>query len=957
MSKPVLFAWIAIFSAALMQTGWASNNDTVSPEIPFNINYLTDPLHELDVQTAYRLEPGAWITNPSQVVSLGVTPDAAWYRFDFPANESAPGGYVLDLHYPYLDQVEYYFFRNDQQIEHISTGDFLPFNSRPMDFPTFAFPFTLERGQFSSILIKVITQGSMEIPFSLHSKEDFFKDKQNSLMIYVAIFSILSVMALYNLFVYVSVRQTVYVYYCGYCLGAMGYIATVSGFGFQYLWPGSPFLQKIAPVGFTGITHMLVGLFTIKFLRLRRFPKWFSWIKLLTIASGISSFGALIFDYATAFKISMSLNIMISFSALIAGIYVWNQKDHVARLFVLTWTTQFITVFYSVMAKIGSVPVSAHTEYIVPLSSVVVVVLLSFAMADRINILQKARADAQKAAFKHLNRFKNLFDSAIEGIFSLDLHGQWRSANPSMLKMFGHGSLEQLQADFNDAEADGLQRTSLATVINLTKANEAIKEFNALFLNNNGDTFWSSINARLTKSDEGETIIEGSMVDVTARVAFEDKLNFLARHDPLTNLFNRRAFEDRLLESIKQGQANKITNALLYLDLDQFKVLNDTCGHSAGDNLLIQLSSRLSMQLTANQTLARLGGDEFGVLIQNCTSEDAMQCARNILETIRSFRFRHSERDFTIGVSIGLVCFKDEHISIESLLSRADTACFMAKDLGRNRIHHYEETDEQIRQRQSEMAWVNVITEALRQDAFLLMYQHIAPNNQRQEGHHYEILLRLKSNEGEIHAPGQFISAAERFSLMPEVDTWVIKTFFSWLREHPQHLEDLNTASINLSGHSLGDEQFQDTLEDLFDRYEIPADKICFEITESMAITRLDKTIDFIYKYKQRGCRFALDDFGTGFSSYAYLKELPVDFLKIDGFFIRNMVEDDIDLAMVKSIQQVAKTMNIETVAEFVENDEILSALNEIGIGYSQGYLVHKPQPLKAFAELGETSD
>ena len=947
--------WLVLLFLLTSPMAWAL--DSITPaesDQPYTAYFKSVPANTHTLQTIKAAEQTLWQRVNENVISLGVTQNDVWLKIELSNQALQPGEYVLDLHYPYLDSIEFYHLDGDNILNKVSTGDTQPFSTRPLDFPTFAFPFNYSASPESALYFKISTLGSMEVPFSLHRKDSFFADKKYSLVIYVAIFSILSVMAIYNLFVYTAIRQNIYFYYCGYCLGAIGFIATVSGYGYQYLWPESPFIQKISAIGFNGITHTLVGLFTITFLSLERFPRLYSWVATLTGCAALSSFGALALSYDTAFKISMLTNTLISLSALLAGLYVWKKGDRVARLFVLTWVTQFVMVIYTVLAKTAVLPLGEITEYIVPLSAVVVVIMLSFALADRIAILRQSSLLAQESAVKHLNRFRDLFENAIEGIFSIDTTGNWLSANPSLLRMFGHTDLEALQTDFISRSQKELSKTSLASIARITATNSTLEGHTAEFERPDGTRFWASVNARYLEPENSTPYIEGSMIDVTSRLAFEDKLNFLARHDSMTNLFNRRAFEEYLLEAITEGQARKTQSALMYLDLDQFKVLNDTCGHSAGDKLLTQLSSRLSMLLKPNQILARLGGDEFGLLVTDCTGKEAKVLADTVLETIRTFRFRYSDRDFAIGASIGVVSFRDEHLTIETLLSHADTACFMAKDLGRNRVHFYAESDEQIRQRQSEMEWVSIIKDSLRSDAFKLMYQHIKTNSNPQGGHHYEILVRLITPEGKAHSPVHFISSAERYGLMPDVDTWVIEAYFRWLKNNPEHLRSLSMASINLSGHSLGDERFMSALESLFKRYEIPPHKICFEVTESMAITRLDKTLDFIYKYKQLGCRFALDDFGTGFSSYAYLKELPVDFLKIDGFFVRNMMSDKVDLAMVKSIQEVANTIGIATVAEFVENEEALMTLTDIGITYSQGYLIHKPQALESFTPLNE---
>jgi len=389
------------------------------------------------------------------------------------------------------------------------------------------------------------------------------------------------------------------------------------------------------------------------------------------------------------------------------------------------------------------------------------------------------------------------------------------------------------------------------------------------------------------------------------------------------------------------------------MDLDQFKIVNDLCGHTAGDVLLKNLSHRLLNQvneLGGGQIIARLGGDEFGILLSNTNLQEGQAIAEKFRKSIESFLFMWEGSRYSLGVSIGLVELCPYHHSVEQLLVMADTACYKAKDLGRNRVHTFIETDKDLQFRQLEMQWVSTIKEALSKDQFFLVFQNIESNSDQKHQLRYEILLRLLNENGNLCAPNQFLPAAERYDLMTNIDQWVIRRFFSWLNENPDHLNQLSSASINLSTQSLGDETFSTFLINAFNEFSIPPTKICFEITESMAITSLDNTQSFIKKFRNLGCHFALDDFGTGFSSYAYLKDLHIDYLKIDGIFIRNIAEDSVDYAMVKSISDVAQAIGIETIAEFVENEDIRQELINIGITYSQGYHIHKPTTLAAEA-------
>lgn len=423
----------------------------------------------------------------------------------------------------------------------------------------------------------------------------------------------------------------------------------------------------------------------------------------------------------------------------------------------------------------------------------------------------------------------------------------------------------------------------------------------------------------------------------------EDKLNFHANHDALTGLVNRREFErrvQRILEFIKDDDEY----AICFLDLDQFKVVNDTCGHVAGDELLRQLTSELEKVVRKRDTLARLGGDEFGVLMEHCSLNDANRVATSILSAIQNYQFIWEEHSFKVGVSIGLVPVTQSTPDFNQILKDADAACYMAKELGRNRIHVFSADDENLAKRSGEVKWVSQINNALDNDLFSLYAQAIVPL-ENSSGIHYELLIRLVDGNDGFYPPGAFLPAAERYNLIKQLDRWVIHNAFTQLVENPTFLKDISFCSINLSGQTISSEETLDFIISQLKETNIDGHKICFEITETAAISNLSIAMEFISKLKEMGCQFALDDFGSGLSSFAYLKNLPVDYLKIDGMFVKDIADDPIDHAMVKSINEIGQVMGMETIAEFVENDIIKGMLKEIGVNYAQGYGISKPEP------------
>lgn len=460
------------------------------------------------------------------------------------------------------------------------------------------------------------------------------------------------------------------------------------------------------------------------------------------------------------------------------------------------------------------------------------------------------------------------------------------------------------------------------------------------------------INRALDQSrDKFQKALEVSN-DLSAQLSYQES------HDSLTGLFNRRAFEQRLDELLKQNSTQPLEHAVCHINIDRFKVINETCGPAAGDELLVELAELLKKRVRHRDTLARIGGDEFGIIMRDCSLEHAEHVANNLLELLGELRFNWHGKRYAVGASIGLVPLTDRGNSISNVLGSADAACHAAKDKGGHRVFMFKNDDTELAKRHGHMRWVSRINRALDEDRFRLSFQPIAPVEPADTPPvHYELLIRMQDEFGNMVAPGAFLPAAELYSLSTKLDRWVLSSAFEWLDNHPRHVDELSLCAINLSGHSLGDDQFLDFVVDLFVSSRVPASKICFEITETAAIANVEHASRFIGTLKALGSRFALDDFGSGLSSFAYLKTLPVDYLKIDGMFIRDINEDPIHLAMVQSINEVGHLMGMETVAEFVENDEIVKVLREVGVDYAQGYGICPPRPLEIFerAEQQET--
>jgi len=566
------------------------------------------------------------------------------------------------------------------------------------------------------------------------------------------------------------------------------------------------------------------------------------------------------------------------------------------------------------------------------------------------------REQSLKALRDNEQKLQSLVEAATEGIAMLDDDGLVQLFNPAAEMMFGRLEEDLIGVGFEqlfEASAPPGEQHALAWYLANWGFSEdgGIREL--IGYRSNGDEFPLRLSLSPFELDQRPHYLL-LMQDLSESREAEQRLAYLAQHDVLTGLLNRAELERRLAVLLSTPASPRPHHVVCFMDIDQFKLVNDTGGHDAGDELLRQLAILIKSQLKGFDLLGRVGGDEFGVILTDCSVERAESISSNLLQTIRSFFFSWQERSYDVAVSIGLFGFKPGDESTSSILSSANVACQMAKEQGRNRLHIYHTGDTALVRHHGDMHLVAGINQALQEGRFHLYVQPIVPVNGADE-RHYEVLVRMIDEAGDTVVPDHFIPAAERYILMPAIDRWIISELFTTQGETLRQWAEVNQQTgeflfaINLSGTSLSDDGFLNYLERLFDEWRIPFRSICFEITETAAVANLEHVKVMIKRLKSFGCRFALDDFGTGLSSYSYLKELPVDYLKIDGSFVRNMATDPVDYAMVESINQIGHILGLETIAEWAEDQTILNQLRVLNVDYAQGYGVGEPMPLKEF--------
>jgi diguanylate cyclase (GGDEF)-like protein/PAS domain S-box-containing protein len=555
----------------------------------------------------------------------------------------------------------------------------------------------------------------------------------------------------------------------------------------------------------------------------------------------------------------------------------------------------------------------------------------------------------EEALFREKESAQITLQSIGDGVITTDAHGVIDYVNPVAEQLTGWRledtqgrPIEEVFRAFHEETCEPLENP-LAVAIRRTRSIKSVRPM--LLIRRDGNEIY--VESTASPIRDGSGAVSGGVLvfhDVSEARELNRRLSYHASHDVLTGLVNRREFEHRMERALKSAKARETSYALCYLDLDQFKIVNDTCGHSAGDALLGQVGGLLKSKVRWRDTLARLGGDEFAILLESCSLEEAMRMAETLREAVRNFKFTWEERTFRLGASIGVVPISVENADVAAVLSAADSACQAAKQAGRNRVHSFEENDIDLMRRRREMQWAARINTALEEDRFELFRQSILPLHEQETGAHYELLLRMRDENGKIVTPDNFMTAAEHYGITPNIDRWVVENAFRWLVSDADEREKLAMCSINLSGLSLGDDKFLPFVIEQLTRSGLDATKICFEITETAAIGSFSQANRFIQALKEQGCKFALDDFGSGLSSFGYLKHFPVDFLKIDGSFVKEILHDPIDREMVRSINEIGHLTGKRTIAEFAENMEIINMLRTLGVDYAQGYGVSQPQ-------------
>lgn len=811
--------------------------------------------------------------------------------------------------------------------------------------PTVKFPFRLQPGQTKTILMRIQDDGLL--PPSVTLWEDKALETYARKMLLLLGIALGTLCVLFGYFIISYLYQRTPARFWLATTFALLFAFAFTAQGGLVMWSGLTNLSEYVLVSvlagfFATMTKVCHNLFPRIPLPLRLL-NYLAVIALLCVVSISSPYQATLAAYIAAPIIGLM-------HLLLAIIYRDRRNRAQTRTFAISWLFLFAT--FAVQLDVVS-----RAIMVTPLISLQLIILMTLAMLSfafcvevkerNLNIQQ---ISAREKTISQLNQFYDLFRNSAEGLYTSTLEGKLISVNPAMCTLFGYPDEDAMLKDVVNTRnfyASKEERDLLVGEI-LERGTVMGREIKGIRAD--GSEFWFSLSCQIRKEDNN-SFLYGSIFDITERKQSDISLEYLATHDSLTGVYNRREFEQKLHYALEEREPSTVVS-ILYLDLDRFKVVNDTCGHNAGDALIKDVAQLFQDTIQGQGHLARLGGDEFAILVESQLEESAYLLGMKLLNALQSYRFVWENRIFTLGVSIGQVNCDEYKYSAEQYLSMADAACYIAKEQGRNQVHRYSNEDDSVKRYEQELNWVSAINEALENNRFTLFYQHYRPLNKAIDGDYYEILLRLKNEDGTLVPPGSFLPSAERYNLISKIDRWVVENTFRWLAAHRETLSSLQRCSINLSGQSLADRDLKLFILNAFETFSIPYQKVCFEITETVAILRMDETKAFMRTFRQLGCKFALDDFGSGFSSYTYLKHLPVDCVKIDGSFIKDMLNDPVDAAMVSSIKDVAKAIGMETVGEFVENEATMAQLGRMGVDYAQGYGVAMPTPLDEYKPL-----
>lgn len=878
------------------------------------------------------------------VPSLGWSESAWWLGLKLQGR--AGERYYLWLDHTFLDDVQLWVFVGDQLQLYRQVGDRLPFSRREEPVRAFMLPLPTLGSAPQELYLRVSSSSSIGLPLKLIPAEQKDRLLASSWLSNGLIVGALLVMALFHLLKFATSPDRRLGYYCATIFSVAWYNASINDLTNLLLWRHLPWVAPFETNLFGVLTLVCSTLFISASLRLDQgLPRLLRHLLIAAHAAALVWVEVSGGRHGSAEAINLMM-LLTGLFQLSLTLFALHLRRPYAGWFALFWSAAILLMLMLALSRAGVMPRNLWLDLLHAWLPVISVFLFGMLNGRQLDDVRQALLASREQAIVNLEQYRGLFRNAAEGIFRCNRQGLLLETNPSFLRL-----LKREEADAELLQAQPIQGLlapgDWQRLCGQLSAEQPTASGEVQLQTADGQSRWVHLSLHEQRSQH---CIEGIVVDLSERRALEQRLARQAAHDSLTGLVNRRELE-RLLQGSLEGSGRRFSH-LLFLDLDQFKQVNDLCGHSAGDQLLRQLAGHLLGSLPSQAELARIGGDEFAVLLAGCERHEALAQAERLRQAVEEFIFSYGGRPFRLCVSIGVLELESGVRDWEEALNWADNASSMAKAQGRNRVHLFNPADGALVEHQRQLQWIARLREAIEQQHFELFYQLVRPLQVSEEGLHYEVLLRYRDPQsGEWVAPGQFFAAAERYGFLGQIDRWVLRRYCEWLAANPRHQMELGQVNINLSAPSLLDPEFHDLLDELLDTHRLPATRLCLEITEMVALAELGSSAGWIERLRRRGLRVALDDFGSGFASYAYLRHLPLDLLKIDGTFVRGIERDPINRAMVGSMVQIARQLGLRTVAEFVESAAAQDCLRELGIDYAQGYFIGRPHPLAELAD------
>ena len=870
--------------------------------------------------------------------------DSAWwmaFRLDAPAAKRLD----LIIDRPSLDDIEVWLYDRERLIAPLYSGDHRPFLQRGLPSPHFMLGLPRLGQGPHTLLLRVQSGSALSLPVQLVAAEQsdrlLAEHWLRSGLLLGALFSL----ALFFLVRFSALREPQLVWFCLTVAHIALYNASIHGLTSllfaQWTWLSAQ-LANLANPGILIFSSLFIAsALKLELGRLRLLRNGLFVLIILVSAWTIVSYGN--------YRAYQALNLLILSTGLyqllllVLGVY---QRQPYAIGYLLCWSVSLLLMLLVPLGRTGVIPLLPGFSYMYAYLPVLSMLIFGAILDKQLEQIRRALLHSKAQALGNLEQYQALFSSSGEGIFRCTRSGELIEANPSFVALLG---IEVRSSALSMQELLGAARWA-ELVAHLHSAQPAISQ-ECQMQGPDGQQHWVYLSLHVRTTQD---CIEGIVVDLSERRALEERLQYLAAHDSLTGLLNRRELE-RLLSDSLNAQGPSSFSHLLSLDLDQFKQVNDLCGHSAGDQLLRQLANHLLHRLPEQAKLARIGGDEFAVLLRGMDTPAALEHAEALRECVEQFVFSWQGRPFRVQASIGLLELSSAVGDWETALNWADSASQLAKHQGRNQVQQFNPDDGSALEHQRQLEWITRLREGIEHDHFALFYQPVQSLKDDHGGLRYEVLLRYRDpRSAEWIAPGQFLGAAERYGLLGAIDRWVVMHLLQWLADNPRHLEQLVQVNFNLTASSLLNPHFHEMLHSELQRLGLPAHKLCIEVTEMVALGELGVSAQWIQQLRSLGLKVALDDFGSGFASYAYLRHLPLDIVKIDGSFISAIEADPINQAMVGSMQQIASQLGLSTVAEFVESQATLDCLRRLGLDYAQGYFIGRPQPLSQLSDTAQ---